>query len=67
LPAKQMELGREVVPEARRIGVLDDINDPKASPQWQELEAARARRASQRRGGGGPHARRPRQRNSSAG
>jgi putative tryptophan/tyrosine transport system substrate-binding protein len=40
LPAKQMELAREVVPGARRIGVLNDINDPKAAPQWQELEAA---------------------------
>jgi putative tryptophan/tyrosine transport system substrate-binding protein len=39
LPAKQMELAREVVPGARRIGVLNDIIDPKASPQWQELEA----------------------------
>jgi hypothetical protein len=25
---------REVVPDAGRIGVLNDINDPKASPQW---------------------------------
>jgi hypothetical protein len=31
---------REVVPDAGRIGVLNDINDPKASPQWQKLEAA---------------------------
>src|SRR5262249_38065384 len=40
LPAKQMELAREVVPAARRVGVLNDINDPKATPQWQELETA---------------------------
>src|ERR1700759_4385227 len=40
LPAKQMELAREVVPAARRVGVLNDINDPKAPPQRQELEAA---------------------------
>ncbi len=40
LPAKQLELAREVVPGARRVGVLNDITDPKAPPQWQELEAA---------------------------
>jgi len=40
LPAKQMELAREIVPGARRIGVLNDINDPKAPPQWEELQGA---------------------------
>jgi putative ABC transport system substrate-binding protein len=40
LPAKQMELAREVVPRARKIGVLGDINDPKAAPQWLELQDA---------------------------
>jgi putative tryptophan/tyrosine transport system substrate-binding protein len=40
LPAKQMELAREVVPGASRIGVLNDPDDPKAAPQWQELQAA---------------------------
>jgi putative ABC transport system substrate-binding protein len=40
LPAKQMELAREVVLGARRVGVLNDVNDPKAAPQWQELDAA---------------------------
>src|SRR5262245_64912996 len=40
LPAKQLELAREIVPGARRIGVLNDINDPKAPPQWEELQAA---------------------------
>jgi putative ABC transport system substrate-binding protein len=40
LPAKQLELAREVVPDARHIGVLNDANDPKAAPQWQELQAA---------------------------
>ena len=40
LPARQMELAREVVPGARKIGVLNDINDPKAPPQWEELQAA---------------------------
>jgi putative ABC transport system substrate-binding protein len=40
LPAKQLELAREIVPGARRIGVLNDANDPKAPPQREELEAA---------------------------
>jgi putative ABC transport system substrate-binding protein len=40
LPAKQMELAREVVPGAARIGVLANVSDPKAPPQLQELEAA---------------------------
>ena len=39
LPSKQMELAREVVPDASRIGVLNDANDPKAAPQWEELQA----------------------------
>jgi putative ABC transport system substrate-binding protein len=40
LPAKQLELAREVVPRATRIGLLDDVTDPKAHPQRQEIEAA---------------------------
>jgi ABC-type uncharacterized transport system substrate-binding protein len=40
LPAKQLELAREVVPRAGRIAVVNDVNDPKAPPQWQELQAA---------------------------
>jgi len=40
LPAKQMELAREIVPGASRIGLLTDLKDPKAPPQVQELEAA---------------------------
>jgi putative tryptophan/tyrosine transport system substrate-binding protein len=40
LPAKQMELAREVVPGAARIGVLANLSDPKAPPQLHELEAA---------------------------
>ena len=40
LPAKQMELAREVVPRAARVGVLANLSDPKAPPQLQELEAA---------------------------
>src|SRR5215472_1415330 len=40
LPAKQLELAREVVPRATRIGLVDDVNDPKAHPQRREIEAA---------------------------
>jgi putative ABC transport system substrate-binding protein len=40
LPAKQMQVAREVVPGARKIGLLGNLNDPKTPPQWRELEAA---------------------------
>jgi putative ABC transport system substrate-binding protein len=40
LPAKQMEIAREVVPGAGSIGVLSNLADAKAPPQWQELRAA---------------------------
>jgi len=40
LPAKQLELAREVIPGATRIGLVDDVNDPKAHPQRREIEAA---------------------------
>ena len=40
LPAKQMELAREIVPSAVTIGVLANSIDPKGPPQWHELEAA---------------------------
>ena len=40
LPGKQIELAREVLPGASRIGVLANLNDAKAPPQWEELEAA---------------------------
>jgi putative ABC transport system substrate-binding protein len=39
-PAKQIELAREVVPGAIRIGLVDDVTDPKAAPQRREIEAA---------------------------
>jgi len=43
LPAKQLELGREVVPGATKVGVLGNLNDPKAPPQQREiLDAARS-------------------------
>lgn len=40
LPAKQLELAREVVAGASHIGILANLSDPKAPPQLQELEAA---------------------------
>ena len=40
LPAKQMELAREIVPGASVVGLLTNIKDPKAPPQVQELEAS---------------------------
>jgi putative ABC transport system substrate-binding protein len=40
LPAKQMELARAVVPGAGKVGLLGNLNDPKAPPQRQELEDA---------------------------
>src|SRR5262245_996117 len=40
LPAKQVELWREVVLPANHIGLLDDVTDPKAHPQRKEIEAA---------------------------
>src|SRR5262245_894085 len=40
LPAKQMEIAREVVPAASKVGVLGNTNDPKGPPQRRELEDA---------------------------
>ena len=40
LPTKQLELARELVPGATRIGLLDDVTDPKARPQSREIKAA---------------------------
>src|SRR5262245_37523957 len=39
LPTKQLELARELVAGATRIGLLDDVTDPKARPQKREIEA----------------------------
>jgi putative ABC transport system substrate-binding protein len=39
LPAKQIELAREIVPTASKIGLLTNLEDPKAPPQAKELEA----------------------------
>src|SRR6516165_10071064 len=40
LPAKQVELAREIVPGASRIGLLTNLQDPKAPAQAQELKAS---------------------------
>jgi putative ABC transport system substrate-binding protein len=40
LPAKQMELAHEIAPNARRVGLLTNLRDPKAPPQREELAAA---------------------------
>ena len=40
LPAKQMEFAREIVPRARKVGLLGNLNDPKAIPQRDELQEA---------------------------
>ena len=40
LPAKQIELAREIVPGASIIGLLTNSDDPKGAPQVPELEAA---------------------------
>jgi len=40
LPAKQIEFAREIAPGATRIGLLTNLQDPKAPPQRQELVSA---------------------------
>jgi ABC-type uncharacterized transport system substrate-binding protein len=40
LPAKQIELAREIVPGASTVGLLTNSKDPKGAPQAPELEAA---------------------------
>src|SRR3954453_10395901 len=37
-PSKKLELARAVVPDATRIGLVDDVSDPKTPPQRQEIE-----------------------------
>jgi putative ABC transport system substrate-binding protein len=40
LPAKQMEFAREIVPDVHRVGLLTNLQDPKAPPQRHELASA---------------------------
>src|SRR5262249_51845673 len=42
LPAKQLELARELITDAKKIGFLDDVSDVKGVPQRLEIEAAGA-------------------------
>ena len=39
-PSKQLALARAVVPDATRIGLVDDVSDAKAAPERQEIETA---------------------------
>jgi putative ABC transport system substrate-binding protein len=43
LPSKQLELAREIVPGAQKIGVVNDSIDAKAKGQWDEIEATAAK------------------------
>ena len=43
LPAKQIELLREIVPKAMKIGLLANLYDPKAEPQREEMMQAATR------------------------
>jgi putative tryptophan/tyrosine transport system substrate-binding protein len=40
LPAKQLELAREIVPGAQKIGIVNDTSDIKATGQWDDINAA---------------------------
>jgi putative ABC transport system substrate-binding protein len=40
VPAQLLELARETLPGASRIGLLDDVNDPRARLQSQEIKSA---------------------------
>ena len=39
LPSKQLELAREIIPGAQKIGIVNDTSDAKAGPQWEEINA----------------------------
>jgi putative ABC transport system substrate-binding protein len=43
LPAKQLELAREIVPGALKIGIVNDPVDAKAIGQWNDIEATAAK------------------------
>ena len=43
LPSKQLELAREIIPGAQKIGIVNDTSDVKASPQWEEINATAAK------------------------
>ncbi|MFK4581085.1 ABC transporter substrate-binding protein [Bradyrhizobium ottawaense] len=43
LPAKQLEMAREIVPGAQKVGIVTDTSDIKAAPQWDEINAVAAK------------------------
>ena len=43
LSAKQLELAREIVPGARKLGIVNDPIDAKAAAQWDEIEVTGAK------------------------
>jgi putative tryptophan/tyrosine transport system substrate-binding protein len=43
LPAKQLEIAREIVPGALKIGIVNDPIDAKAMAQWDEINATAAK------------------------
>jgi putative tryptophan/tyrosine transport system substrate-binding protein len=43
LSAKQLEIAREIVPSAQKIGIVHDTSDIKATGQWDEINAAAAK------------------------
>jgi putative tryptophan/tyrosine transport system substrate-binding protein len=40
LPTKQIELARDILPQAKRLGLLTDLSDPKGPPQLGDLKTA---------------------------
>jgi putative ABC transport system substrate-binding protein len=40
LPSKQIELARELVPSATKIGLIGNVSDPKVVPQLTEMKSA---------------------------
>jgi putative ABC transport system substrate-binding protein len=40
LPSNQLEFAREISSGARKIGIVNDTSDIKATPQWDEIDAA---------------------------
>jgi putative ABC transport system substrate-binding protein len=40
LPTKQIELAREILPQAKRLGLLTDLADPKGPPQLGDIKTA---------------------------
>lgn len=43
LPSKQLEIAREIVAGARKVGIVNDTSDIKTTPQWDEISATAAK------------------------